>query len=80
MYQPALGSGIGAQDYGLRASIKAAVAYDELCSQYVIQITFQPQAVVLEGRIPPAVARRARAVITEVAGSIAVWDRTFWLE
>lgn len=80
MFQASLGGGFGAQEYGLRASIKAAVAYDELCSGYEIQISFQPQAVVIEGRIPPAVARRARAVISEVAGLIAIWDRTFWLD
>lgn len=80
MLQVSLGGGFGAQEYGLRASIKAAVAYDELCSGYVIQISFQPQAVVIEGRVPPAVARRARSVVTEVAGSIAIWDRTFWLD
>ncbi len=80
MFQASLGGGFGAQEYGLRASIKAAVAYDELCSQYVIQITFQPQAVVIEGRIPPIVARRVKAIIVEVGGAIAVWDRTFWLD
>lgn len=77
MFQASLGGGFGAQEYGLRASIKAAVAYDELCSRHVIEISFQPQAVVMEGRVPPSIARRARAVIMEVAGSIAVWDRTF---
>ena len=80
MFQASLGGGFGAQEYGLRASIKTAVAYDELCSRYVIQISFQPQAIVIEGRVPPAVAGRARAVIMEVAGSIAIWDRTFWLD
>jgi len=80
MFQASLGGGFGAQEYGLRASIKAAVAYDELCSTYAIQISFQPQAVVIEGRVPPSVAIQARTVIKEVAGSIAVWDRTFWLD
>lgn len=80
MFQASLGGGFGAQEYGLRASIKAAVAYDEICSQYAIDITFQPQAIVIEGRIPPVIARRARTIITEVAGSITVWDRTFWLD
>lgn len=80
MFQASLGGGFGAHEYGLRASIRAAVAYDELCSRYVIQISFQPQAVVIEGRVPPAVARRARSIIMEVAGSIAIWDRTFWLD
>ncbi|MCT7662685.1 hypothetical protein [Shinella kummerowiae] len=80
MFQASGGGGFGAQGYGLRASIKAAVAYDELCSQFVIEITFRPQAVVIEGRIPPEVARRVRAIIVEVAGSVAVWDRTFWLD
>lgn len=80
MFQASLGGGLGAQEYGLRASIRAAVAYDELCSQYAVDVTFQPQAVVIEGRIPPDVARRVRAIIVEIAGSIAVWDRTFWLD
>ena len=30
MYQASLGGGLGAQEYGLRASINAAVAYDEV--------------------------------------------------
>ncbi len=80
MFQASLSGGFGAQEYGLRASIKAAVAYDELCAQFVIEITFQPQAIVIEGRIPPEVARRVRVIIAEVAGAVTVWDRTFWLD
>ncbi|GEM_PF-2372641 len=80
MFQASLGGGFGAQEYGLRASIKAAVAYDELCSQFTIEITFQPQAIVINGRVPPSVASRVRAIIVEVAGAVAVWDRTFWLD
>jgi hypothetical protein len=80
MFQASLGGGFGAQEYGLRASIKAAVAYDELCAKFLIEITFQPQAIVIEGRIPPEVVRRVRAIIVEVAGTVTVWDRTFWLD
>ncbi|MEW9616744.1 hypothetical protein AB3G45_23335 [Shinella sp. S4-D37] len=79
MFQASLGGGFGAQGYGLRASIRAAVAYDELCSQYKIELTFEPQAIIVEGRVPPAVARRVRQIITEVAGAVPVWDRTFWV-
>lgn len=80
MSPASLGSGFGAQEYGLRASIKAAVAYDELCSQFTIEITFQPQAVVLEGRIPPIAAQRVKAIVVEVGGPVTIWDRTFWLD
>ena len=80
MFQASLGGGLGAQEYGLRASIKAAVAYDELCSQFALEIVFLPEAIVIEGRIPPQVARRARAIILEVTGPVAIWDRTFWLD
>lgn len=80
MFQASLGAGFGAQEYGLHASVRAAVAYDDVCSQYAINMTFQPQAIVIEGRVPPAIACRARAVIRDVAGSIVVWDRTFWLD
>ncbi len=79
MFQASLGSGFGAQEYGLHASIRAAVAYDELCSLYKIEITFAPQAIIIVGRVPPNVARRARLIIVEIAGSVPVWDRTFWL-
>jgi len=79
MFQASLGGGFGAQDYGLRASIKAAIAYDELCSQHKIELAFEPQAIVIMGRVPPEVARRVRRIIVEIAGSVPVWDRTFWL-
>jgi hypothetical protein len=79
MFQASLGSGFGAQECGLHASIRAAVAYDELCSLYKIEITFEPQAIIIAGRIPPAVAKRACEIILEVCGSVSVWDRTFWL-
>ena len=80
MYQASLGGGFGAQGYGLRASINAAVAYDEVCSRYVIEIRYEPQAVIVHGRIPAEVVRRVRAIICEVAGTVPVWDRTFWLD
>lgn len=79
MFQASLGAGFGAQDYGLRASIKAAIAYDELCSQHKIELVFEPQAIIILGRVPPDVARRVRLVIIEIAGAVPVWDRTFWL-
>ncbi len=79
MFQASLGGGFGAQEYGLRASIRAAIAYDELCSQYKIGIVFEPQAIIISGRVPPAAARRAREIILEVCGRVSVWDRTFWL-
>jgi hypothetical protein len=47
MFQASLGSGFGAHEYGLHASIRAAVAYDELCSLYMIEITFAPQAIII---------------------------------
>ncbi|MGD9476890.1 hypothetical protein [Shinella sp. G-2] len=80
MFQASLGGGFGAQEYGLRASIKSAVAYDEICCRFRLEISFQPQAIVLEGRVPPHVARRARDIIIDVAGAVAIWDRTFWLD
>lgn len=80
MFQASLGGGFGAQDYGLRASIKAAVAYDEVCSKHKIELAFEPQAFIILGRIPPDVARRVRTIIVEVAGSVPVWDRSFWLD
>jgi hypothetical protein len=80
MFQASLGGGFGAQDFGLRASVRAAVAYDELCSSHAIELVFEPQAIVVHGRIPPAVVRRVKAIIIEVAGTVPVWDRTFWLD
>jgi hypothetical protein len=79
MFLASIGSGFGAQEYGLHASISAAVAYDELCSLYKIEIAFEPQAIIIAGRVPPAVAKRAREIILEVCGPVSVWDRTFWL-
>jgi hypothetical protein len=79
MFQASLGGGFGAQCYGLRASIAAAVAYDDLCSQHRIDIRYEPQAIIVQGRLPPAVVQRVRRIIFEVAGSVPVWDRTFWL-
>ncbi|RFZ82586.1 hypothetical protein D0Y60_21950 [Shinella sp. WSJ-2] len=80
MFQASLAAGFGAQEWGLYASVRAAVAYDDVCSNYTINITLQPQAIVIEGRVPPAVACRARSIIREVAGTTAVSDRTFWLD
>lgn len=79
MFQASLGGGFGAQEYGLRASIRAAIAYDELCSGQKIELVFEAQAIVIHGRVPPDVARRVRVIIYEVAGPTPVWDRTFWL-
>lgn len=79
MFQASLGGGFGAQEYGLRASIKAAIAYDELCSAHEIELIFEAQAIVVHGRVPPDVARRARQIIVAVAGAVPVWDRTFWI-
>jgi hypothetical protein len=79
MFQASLGGGFGAQEYGLRASIKAAIAYDELCSAHKIELIFEAQAIVVHGRVPPDVARRARQIIVAVAGAVPVWDRTFWI-
>lgn len=80
MFRASLGGCFDAQEYGLQASIRAAVAYDELCAQFLIEITFQPQFIAIEGRIPPDVARRVRAIIVEVTGTATVWDRTCWLD
>jgi hypothetical protein len=80
MFQASLGGGFGAQGCGLRASIGAAIAYDELCAQHQIELVFEPNAVIIHGRIPAHVARRVRTIIGEVAGPIPVWDRTFWLD
>lgn len=79
MFQASLGGGFGAQAYGLRASINAAVAYDELCAQYRPEIKFEPQAIIIQGRIPPSVVLRIRTIIMEIAGTVPVWDRTVWL-
>ncbi|MGQ3211695.1 hypothetical protein [Shinella sp.] len=79
MFQASLGGGFGAQGYGLRASISAAVAYDEVCSRHVVDISYEPQAIIIRGRLPPDVVRRVRTIIVEIAGAVPVWDRTFWL-
>jgi hypothetical protein len=79
MFQASLGGGFGAQGYGLRASINAAIAYDEICSCHRIDVRFEPQAIIIQGRVPPDVVRRVRTIIYEVAGAVPVWDRTFWL-
>lgn len=78
MFQASLGGGFGAQGYGLRASINAAIAYDEKCSSHEIEIQYEAQAIIIQGRVPPDVVRRVRVIILEVAGSAPVWDRTFW--
>lgn len=80
MFQASLGGGFGAQDFGLHASVRAAIAYDEVCAQHKVEIVFEAQAIVVLGRIPPDVARRVRAIILDVAGNVPVWDRTFWLD
>lgn len=79
MLQASAGGGFGAQSYGLRASINAAIAYDEVCAQHKIEIHFEPQAIIIQGRVPPDAVRRVRTIILEVAGAVPVWDRTFWL-
>ncbi|MXN45937.1 hypothetical protein GR138_12105 [Shinella kummerowiae] len=79
MFHASAGGGFGAQGYGLRASINAAIAYDEVCAQHKIEVQFEPQAIIIQGRVPPAVVQRVRRIIVEVAGSVPVWDRTFWL-
>jgi hypothetical protein len=78
-YAKNAGDGFGAKGYGIRASINAAVAYDDVCSQHRIDIRFEPQAIIIQGRIPPDVVRRMRKIIVEVAGAVPVWDRAFWL-
>jgi hypothetical protein len=79
MFQASLGGGFGAQGYGLRASITAAVRYDETCAQHKIEIQYEAQAIIILGRVSPHVVRRIRTIILEVAGPVPVWDRTFWL-
>jgi hypothetical protein len=79
MFQASLGGGFGAQEYGLQASIRAAVAYDDVCCAYKVELAFEPQAIIVHGRVPPDVARRAREIIIAVAGPVPVWDRTFWI-
>jgi hypothetical protein len=80
MFQASLGGGFGAQQSGLRAAILAAVAYDDVCCRFKIEIIFEPQAIVIQGRVPVAASRRAREIIIAVAGPVPVWDRTFWLD
>lgn len=80
MFQASLGGGFGAQDYGLRASINAAIAYDDICCRHKIEIAFEPQAIILLGRVPPQVVRRVRTIIIDIAGQVPIWDRTFWLD
>lgn len=66
----------GAAGAGLRASLAAAIAYDDVCCQCEIEITYTAQAIILTGRATPAAAIRAREIIREIAGSAPVWDRT----
>ncbi|GMB81223.1 hypothetical protein NN6n1_20060 [Shinella zoogloeoides] len=69
----------GAAGAGLRASLTAAIAYDEICCTCRVEITFTAQAIILSGRVPPAAALRARQIIREIVGNAPVWDRTIWL-
>ncbi|WLS05270.1 hypothetical protein [Shinella oryzae] len=66
----------GASGAGLRAALMAAIAYDEVCCACQLQITFTPQAIIINGRAMPAAANRAREIIQEIIGSAPVWDRT----
>lgn len=66
----------GAAGAGLRASLAAAIAYDEICCTCQIEITYTAQAIILTGRVSPAAAVRAREIIREIVGSASVWDRT----
>lgn len=79
MFQASLGSGFGARGYGLHASLIAAIAYDELCAHYKIDVTVEAQAVIIEGRVPLDVVRRVREIVYEVAGKVPIWDRTYWV-
>lgn len=66
----------GPASAGLRASLAAAIAYDDICSQCQIEITYTAQAIILSGRATPAAAVRARQIIRDIVGSAPVWDRT----
>lgn len=67
---------VGAAGVGLRASLTAAIAYDEICCTCQIEISFTAQAIIISGRATPAAVSRARAIIREIVGSAPVWDRT----
>ncbi|WLR98647.1 hypothetical protein [Shinella sumterensis] len=66
----------GAAGAGLRASLIAAIAYDEICCTCRLEITFTAQAIIISGRATPAAASRAREIIREILGTAPVWDRT----
>jgi osmotically-inducible protein OsmY len=68
----------GATGAGLRASLMAAIAYDEICSGCQIEVALTAQAIVLTGIATPAVARRATEIAHEIAGGAPVWDRMIW--
>ena len=79
MFQASLRGGFGAQEYGLQASIRAAVAYDDVCCDHKIEIVFEARAIIIQGRVPSNVACRAREITIAVAGPVPVWGRTFWI-
>jgi hypothetical protein len=68
--------GSGAAGAGLRASLIAAIAYDEICCTCGLEITFTAQAIIINGRATPAAVQRAREIIREILGPAPVWDRT----
>ncbi|WP_411037517.1 BON domain-containing protein [Shinella sp. BYT-45] len=69
----------GAARAGLRASLKAAIAYDGVCNGHDIDVTLMPGAIILSGRAPAKAARRALQIVREVAGRAPVWDRIIWI-
>lgn len=72
-------SPFGSRGEGLRASLNAAIAYDPICCECRIEVTLEAQAVVFRGRATPEAAKRAREIISEIAGGIPVWDRMIWM-
>ena len=63
----------------IAASVRSALEYDELCSQYLLVVTVEPAGIVIEGTVPPIVAVRAQRVAREVTGG-RVLDRMIWLD
>ncbi|MCP8895527.1 BON domain-containing protein [Shinella daejeonensis] len=73
------GGPFGARGDGLRASLVAAIAYDPICSGSRIEVSLEPQAVVLSGFATPEAAQRAREIVLSIVGPISIWDRMIWL-
>lgn len=79
MFEAPPPGGAGAAGGGLRASLNSAIAYDPICNPFCLEVTLEPQAIVLTGSASPEAVRRAKEIIVEIAGSVSIWDRTISL-